>query len=32
VAVVNVDDTVPGLVLDEIRRIPNIVYAKAVRV
>ncbi|MBP2670464.1 MAG: serA [candidate division NC10 bacterium] len=32
VAVVNVDDTIPGPVLDEIRRIPNIVYAKAVRV
>jgi D-3-phosphoglycerate dehydrogenase len=32
VAVVNVDDTIPGPVLDEIRHIPNIVYAKAVRV
>ncbi len=32
VAVVNVDDAIPAPVLDEIRRIPNIVYAKAVRV
>jgi D-3-phosphoglycerate dehydrogenase len=32
VAVVNVDDPVPGPVLEEIRRIPNIVYAKLVRV
>jgi len=32
IAVVNVDDAIPGPVLDEIRRIPNIVYAKAVRV
>jgi D-3-phosphoglycerate dehydrogenase len=32
VAVVNVDDTIPGPVLEEIRRIPNIVYAKSVRV
>jgi D-3-phosphoglycerate dehydrogenase len=32
VAVVNVDDTIPGPVLEEIRRIPNIVYAKMVRV
>jgi D-3-phosphoglycerate dehydrogenase len=32
VAVVNVDDAIPGPVLDEIRRIPNIVYAKSVRV
>jgi D-3-phosphoglycerate dehydrogenase len=32
VSVVNVDDPIPRPVLDEIRRIPNIVYAKAVRV
>jgi D-3-phosphoglycerate dehydrogenase len=32
VAVVNVDDAIPGPVLEEIRRIPNIVYAKLVRV
>jgi len=32
IAVVNVDNTIPGPVLDEIRRIPNIVYAKSVRV
>ena len=32
VAVVNVDDSVPGPVLDEIRHIPNIVYAKLARV
>jgi D-3-phosphoglycerate dehydrogenase len=32
VAVVNVDDAIPEPVLEEIRRIPNIVYAKAVRV
>lgn len=32
VAVVNVDDMIPGPVLEEIRRIPNIVYAKVVRV
>jgi D-3-phosphoglycerate dehydrogenase len=32
VAVVNVDDAIPGQVLEEIRRIPNIVYAKLVRV
>ena len=32
VAVVNVDDAIPAPVLDEIRRIPNIVYAKSVRV
>ena len=32
VAVVNVDDVIPGPVLDEIRRIPNIVYAKVARV
>lgn len=31
VSVVNVDDPIPGPVLDEIRRIPNIVYAKLVR-
>ncbi len=31
VAVVNVDDAVPGPVLEEIRHIPNIVYAKLVR-
>jgi D-3-phosphoglycerate dehydrogenase len=32
VSVVNVDDLIPGPVLDEIRRMPNIVYAKLVRV
>jgi D-3-phosphoglycerate dehydrogenase len=32
VAVVNVDDPIPGPVLDEIRRMPNIVYATLVRV
>ena len=32
VSIVNVDDPIPGVVLDEIRRIPNIVYAKLVRV
>jgi D-3-phosphoglycerate dehydrogenase len=32
VSVVNVDDPIPGPVLDEIRRLPNIVYAKLVRV
>jgi D-3-phosphoglycerate dehydrogenase len=32
IAVVNVDDTIPGPVLEEIRRIPNIVFAKLVRV
>jgi len=32
VSIVNVDDPIPGPVLDEIRRIPNIVYAKLVRV
>jgi D-3-phosphoglycerate dehydrogenase len=31
VAVVNVDDTIPAPVLEEIRHIPNIVYAKLVR-
>jgi D-3-phosphoglycerate dehydrogenase len=32
VSIVNVDDPIPGPVLDEIRRIPNIVYAKLVHV
>lgn len=32
VSVVNVDDPIPVPVLEEIRRIPNIVYAKLVRV
>jgi len=32
VSIVNVDDPIPGSVLDEVRRIPNIVYAKLVRV
>lgn len=32
VSIVNVDDPIPGPVLDEIRRIPNIVYAKFVHV
>jgi D-3-phosphoglycerate dehydrogenase len=32
VSIVNVDDPIPGPVLEEIRRIPNIVYAKLVRV
>jgi D-3-phosphoglycerate dehydrogenase / 2-oxoglutarate reductase len=32
VAVVNVDDVIPAPVLEKIRRIPNIVYAKQVRV
>ncbi len=32
VAVVNVDDVIPDPVLEEIRHIPNIVYAKVVRV
>jgi D-3-phosphoglycerate dehydrogenase len=32
VAVVNVDDPIPGPILEEIRHIPNIVYAKLVRV
>ena len=32
IAVVNVDDTIPSPVMQEIRRIPNIVYAKLVRV
>ncbi len=32
VAVVNVDDVIPASVLEEIRRLPNIVYAKLVRV
>ncbi|HSC70830.1 MAG TPA: phosphoglycerate dehydrogenase [Candidatus Methylomirabilis sp.] len=32
VSIVNVDDPIPVAVLEEIRRIPNIVYAKLVRV
>ena len=32
VSIVNVDDPIPAPVLDEIRRMPNIVYAKLVRV
>ena len=32
VSVVNVDDAIPTPVLDEIRRMPNIVYAKVVKV
>lgn len=32
ISVVNVDDPIPRPVLDKIRRIPNIVYAKLVRV
>jgi len=32
VSVVNVDDPIPGPILDEVRRLPNIVYAKLVRV
>lgn len=32
VSIVNVDDPIPGPVLDEIRRMPNLVYAKLVRV
>jgi D-3-phosphoglycerate dehydrogenase len=32
VSIVNVDDPIPASVLDEIRRMPNIVYAKLVRV
>ncbi|HWU38267.1 MAG TPA: ACT domain-containing protein, partial [Candidatus Acidoferrum sp.] len=32
VSIVNVDDPIPAGVLDEIRRIPNIVYAKLVHV
>ena len=32
VSIVNVDDPIPGPVLEEIRRIPNIVYAKLVHV
>ncbi len=32
VSVVEVDDPIPGPVLDEIRRMPDIVYAKLVRV
>jgi D-3-phosphoglycerate dehydrogenase len=32
VSIVNVDDPIPSPVLDEIRRIPNIVYAKHVHV
>jgi D-3-phosphoglycerate dehydrogenase len=32
IAVVNVDDTVPATVLGEIQRMPNIVYARLVRV
>jgi D-3-phosphoglycerate dehydrogenase len=31
-SVVNVDSPIPTPVLDEIRRIPNIVYAKVVKV
>ena len=30
VSIVNVDSTIPGPVLDEIRRMPDIVYAKLV--
>jgi len=32
VSIVNVDDPIPAPVLDEIRRMPNIVYAKLVRI
>ena len=32
VSVVNVDDAIPAPILDEVRRLPNIVYAKLVRV
>jgi hypothetical protein len=32
VSIVIVDDPIPSPVLDEIRRIPNIVYAKLVHV
>lgn len=32
VSVVNVDEPIPGPVLNEIRRMPNVVYAKLVRV
>jgi len=32
VSILNVDDPIPAPVLDEIRRMPNIVYAKLVRV
>ena len=32
VSIVNVDDPIPAPVLEEIRRMPNIVYAKLVRV
>jgi D-3-phosphoglycerate dehydrogenase len=32
VSIVNVDDPIPGPVLDEIRRMPNLVYAKLVHV
>jgi D-3-phosphoglycerate dehydrogenase len=32
VSVVNVDDAIPAPILDEVRRMPNIVYAKLVRV
>jgi D-3-phosphoglycerate dehydrogenase len=32
VSIVSVDDPIPGPVVEEIRRIPNIVYAKLVRV
>jgi len=31
VSIVNVDDPIPGPVLDEIRQMPNVVYAKLVR-
>jgi len=31
VSIVNVDSEIPGPVLDEIRRMPDIVYAKLVR-
>jgi D-3-phosphoglycerate dehydrogenase len=31
ISAVNVDDPIPGPVLDEIRRLPNIVFAKLVR-
>ena len=32
VSVVNVDSAIPTPILDQIRRIPNIVYAKVVKV
>jgi len=32
VSIVNVDDPIPLPVLEEIRRMPNLVYAKLVRV